>query len=95
MAFKDIRKSRPFITPAEIIFFIVTVVLLVGLLRLNIYLARTYQGGEWLYLRWSSVRAHILEEGEPYGTTIAQRVQVIVYGLYMDVRHFSTNTLIS
>jgi hypothetical protein len=80
MAFRDIRKSRRFLSPAEIGFLLGVAVLLAALLALNISLARTYQGGEWLYLRWSAARAFLFERVEPYGSTIAERVQHRAYG---------------
>jgi len=55
-------------------------ILLGALLALNIYLARKLDGGEWLFLRWSSVRAALSDQLEPYGSTIAERVQMLVYG---------------
>ena len=55
-------------------------IFILALLALNIYLARTLPGGEWLYLRWSGARAFLIEKIEPYGTDIAQRVQDTVYG---------------
>jgi hypothetical protein len=80
MAFRDIRKSRSFLSPAEIGLLLGVAVLLAGLLALNISLARTYPGGEWLYLRWSGARAFLFQSGEPYGSTIAERVQNRAYG---------------
>ena len=80
MAFRDIRKPYQLPTSTEIGFLFLVFILIAGLLRLDIFLARTYQRGEWLYLRWSGVRAHILNESEPYGSAVAQRVQAIVYG---------------
>ena len=80
MAFRDIRKSQRFLSPAELGFLLGAGALLVALLFLNIYLARTYQGGEWLYLRWSGARTFLFTNGEPYGSTIAERVQAQAYG---------------
>src|SRR5574341_1844191 len=80
MAFRDIRKSQRFLSPAEIGFLLGLAVFLAALLALNIYLARTYQGGEWLYLRWSGARAFLFQRVEPYGSTIAERVQIRAYG---------------
>jgi hypothetical protein len=80
MAFQDIRKSRKFLSATDIGFVLGVLVLLAALLTLNIYLARSLQGGEWLFLRWSGVRAFMFEQLEPYGSTIAQRVQALVYG---------------
>jgi len=80
MAFQDIRKSRKFLSVADIGFVLGVLILLGALLALNIYLARKLDGGEWLFLRWSSVRAALSDQLEPYGSTIAQRVQLLVYG---------------
>jgi hypothetical protein len=80
MAFRDIRKSQRFLSPAEIGFLLGVGVVLIALLYLNIYIARTYQGGEWLYMRWSGARVFLFNNGEPYGSTIAERVQVLAYG---------------
>jgi len=80
MAFKDIRKSQKFLTPADIVFILGALLIVAALLALDIYLARTLQGGEWLFLRWNGVRAFLFEHIEPYGSTIAQRVQLLVYG---------------
>lgn len=80
MAFQDIRKSRKFLSATDIGFVLGALILLGALLALNIYLARTLKGGEWLFLRWSGVRAFLFEQHEPYGSTIAERVQLLVYG---------------
>jgi hypothetical protein len=80
MAFQDIRKSRKFLSATDIGFVLGALILIGGLLALNIYLARTLEGGEWLFLRWNGVRALMFEKLEPYGSTIAERVQLLVYG---------------
>lgn len=80
MAFRDIRKPQRFLSPAEIAFLLGLAGFLAALLALNIYLARTYQSGEWLYLRWSGARAFLFQPVEPYGSTIAERVQFQAYG---------------
>jgi len=80
MAFQDIRKFRKFLSVADIGFVLGVLILLGALLALNIYLARKLDGGEWLFLRWSSVRAALSDQLEPYGSTIAERVQLLVYG---------------
>ena len=80
MAFQDIRKSRKFLSAADIGFVLGVIIFVVALLILNIYLARTLQGGEWLFLRWSSARAFLFEKVEPYGPAITERVQTLVYG---------------
>lgn len=80
MAFRDIRKSGKFLGAADIAFILSALILLGALLALNIYLARVLSGGEWLFMRWSGVRGFLFEQVEPYGSTIAQRVQMLVYG---------------
>lgn len=80
MAFQDIRKSRKFLSATDISFVFGALILLGALLALNIYLARSLEGGEWLFLRWSGMRALMFEKLEPYGSTIAERVQLLVYG---------------
>ncbi|MCI0608874.1 MAG: hypothetical protein L0Z71_07425 [Anaerolineae bacterium] len=64
----------------EIRLLIILLIFLLALLVLNIYLARILPGGEWFYLRWSSARAFLFEQVEPYGTEVAQRVQDLIYG---------------
>ena len=80
MSFPDIRKSRKWLSIEEIRFLILLLIFVLAMLALNIYLARTLPGGEWLYLRWSGARAFLIEKIEPYGTEISQRVQDTVYG---------------
>lgn len=80
MAFQDLRKSRKWLSAEEIRIIVLFLIVLVGLLALNIYLARMLPAGEWLFLRWSGARAFLVERIEPYSTTIAQRVQQVVYG---------------
>lgn len=62
MAFKDIRKSRKWLSTEEIrllglLFFILALVL-----AANIVLARFLPGGEWFFLRWSGARAFLIEQ---------------------------------
>ena len=85
MAFRDIRKSRKWLSAEEIRIIVALVIVLAGLLALNIYLARILPGGEWLYQRWSGARVFLGAGGitspdEMYGTALAQDVQQIVYG---------------
>lgn len=80
MAFKDIRKSRKWMSAEEIRILVVLLLLLAALLALNLYLARTLPAGEWLYLRWSGARAFLFDGTLPYTTELAQEVQQIVYG---------------
>src|SRR5512139_2868250 len=59
MAFKDIRKSRQWLSPNEIRIIVIFLLLLAAMLALNIYLARTVVGGEWLMMRWNAVRSFL------------------------------------
>ncbi|MBK9927156.1 MAG: hypothetical protein IPP66_17955 [Anaerolineales bacterium] len=85
MAFRDIRRSRKWLSVEEIRLLLLALILLVGLLALNIYLARTLPGGEQFFLRWSGARTFLLdklqrEPGEPYSATVAERTQNVAYG---------------
>jgi len=80
MAFRDIRKSRKWLSVEEIRLLLLLLVLFVGLLILNIYLARTLPGGEQLFLRWSGARAFLSGGVEPYSATVAERTQSVAYG---------------
>lgn len=85
MAFRDIRKSRKWLSAEEIRIVVALVVLLAALLAANIYLARVLPGGEWLYQRWSGARIFLgignaASPDEMYGPVLAQDVQQIVYG---------------
>jgi len=59
MAFKDIRKSRRWLSAQEIRIIFVFLLILAALLAANIYLARTTPGGEWLLIRWNAGRAFL------------------------------------
>jgi len=82
MSLPDIRKSRKWFSIEEIRLLVILLMFLAALLALNVYLARTLRvpGGEWFFLRWSGVRAYLVEQVEPYSTPIAQRVQEMAYG---------------
>jgi hypothetical protein len=85
MAFRDIRKSRKWLSAEEIRVIVALFVLLAGLLAASIYSARVLPGGEWLYQRWSGARAflgigNVSSPNDMYGTALAQDVQQIVYG---------------
>jgi hypothetical protein len=56
MAFKDIRKSRRWLSPNEIRIITLFLLLLTALLALNIYLAHTVVGGEWLAMLHRQLR---------------------------------------
>lgn len=80
MTFQDIRKKRKWLSVEEIRLLLLALFLFVGLLALNIYLARTLPGGEQFFLRWSGARAFMFERIEPYGAEIAARAQLVAYG---------------
>ncbi len=80
MSFQDIRKTRTRLSSEEIRLLGIILLGLAILLAVNISLARILPGGEWLYLRWNGARAFLFEQTEPYSTTIAERVQQLVYG---------------
>jgi hypothetical protein len=80
MSFQDIRKTRKWLSPEEIRLLGFILLGLIVLLAVNIFLARILPGGEWLYLRWNGARAFLFEQVEPYSTTVAERVQQLVYG---------------
>ena len=80
MAFQDIRKSRKLFSATDVGVILGAIVLIVALLKLDIYLAHTLDGGEWLFQRWSGVRAFWLDDIEPYGSIVAQHVQILAYG---------------
>jgi hypothetical protein len=80
MAFRDIRKSRKWLSAEEIRFLLLILVVLVGLFIANLTLARTLPGGEWVFMRWSGARAFLIEKIEPYSSEVAQRTQEVAYG---------------
>jgi hypothetical protein len=61
MAFRDIRKSQKWLSPQEIGIIALLLFVLSTVLALNIYLARTLSGGEWLFLRWNSTQTFLIE----------------------------------
>jgi len=80
MAFRDIRKTRKWLSVEELRILLLALVLLVGLLMLNIHLARVLPGGEQFFLRWSGARAYVSGDVEPYGRRIAENTQDLAYG---------------
>ncbi len=70
MAFQDIRKSRKWLSAEEIRIVVALLLVLMLLFALNLYLARILPGGEWLYLRWSGVRAFL---GQTTDTVLGDR----------------------
>ena len=79
MAFRDIRKSRKWLSIEEIRLLLLALFVLVGLLVLNIYLARILPGGQQLFLRWSGARAYLVEQIEPYSVTTVKLTQDVAY----------------
>lgn len=72
MAFRDIRKSRRRLSPQEIGVIVLVLFILSTMLALNVYVSRVTPGGEWLYLRWNSIRSFLSENfggasGAKYG----------------------------
>jgi len=59
MAFKDIRKSRKWLSPQEIRIIAAFLIFVAALLALNVYLSNTVTGGEWLLMRWNVVRSFL------------------------------------
>ena len=85
MAFRDIRKSRKWLSAEEIRIIVALTLLLAALLAGSLYVARILPGGEWLYQRWNGARAflgigNVSSPDDMYGTALAQDVQQIVYG---------------
>src|SRR5215212_846613 len=62
MAFKDIRKSRKWLSIEEVRLLAVLLFILVVILSANIALARVLPGGEWFFMRWSGARAFLIEQ---------------------------------
>lgn len=80
MAFRDIRKSRKWLSAEEIRLLALILFVLIGLFVGNLTLARTLPGGEWTFLRWSGARSFLVENIQPYGSEIAHRTQEVAYG---------------
>ena len=76
MAFRDIRKSRRWLSAEEFRFIVFSLLALLSLLTVNIILARTLPGGEWLFMRWSGTRTFLAAqtdaaaEGQKLGRTM-------------------------
>lgn len=80
MAFRDIRKSRKWLSAEEVRLLALILLILLLLLAADLMVARTLPGGEWLFLRWSGARAFLVEKIEPYSSEIAKRTQEVAYG---------------
>lgn len=59
MAFKDIRKSRKWLSAEEIRIVAAFLILLSAVLALNVYVSRSLPGGEWLLVRWNGIRTYL------------------------------------
>src|SRR5215208_305774 len=83
MAFKDIRKSRKWLSLQEIRILAALLIALSGFLALNLYAARILPGGEWFYLRWSGARAFLGQfldpiPGSKLGRTMPDGVPILL-----------------
>src|SRR5215204_1894299 len=67
MAFRDIRKSRKWLSAEELRLLVLVGFVLATLLVGNIALARILPGGEWLFLRWSGAQAFLAGQTESLG----------------------------
>ena len=61
MAFRDIRKSRKWLSAEEIRILTFGLFVLVLMLATNISLARMLPSGEWLFQRWAGARSFLVE----------------------------------
>ncbi len=64
MAFKDIRKSRKWLSAEEIRILALMLFVLIAVFAANIALVRVLPGGEWLFMRWSGARAFLAAQAE-------------------------------
>ena len=62
MAFKDIRKSRKWLSVEEIRLLALLLFIFAVVLAANIAMARVLPGGEWFFQRWSGARAFLIEQ---------------------------------
>lgn len=62
MTFKDIRKSRKWLSIEEIRLLVLLLLIFMVVLAANIAIARVLPGGEWFFLRWSGARAFLIEQ---------------------------------
>src|SRR5919112_4155386 len=61
MAFRDIRKSRKWLSAEEIRLLALGLIVFALLLAANVALARVLPSGEWFFQRWSGARAFLFE----------------------------------
>jgi hypothetical protein len=73
MAFRDIRKSRKWLSAEEIRLLALGLLLFVLLLAANIALARILPSGEWFFQRWIGARAFLIEVFQSSGGVVGGR----------------------
>ena len=61
MAFRDIRKSRKWLSAEEIRILALGIFVLVLMLAANVALARILPSGEWFFQRWAGARAFLVD----------------------------------
>ena len=74
MAFRDIRKSRKWLSAEEIRVLALGLFVLALMLAANVSLARTLPSGEWLFQRWAGARSFLLEVIQSTGGVKGGRV---------------------
>lgn len=62
MAFKDIRKSRKWLSVEEIRLLALLIFIFILVLAANLEIARVLPGGEWFFVRWSGARAFLIQQ---------------------------------
>ncbi len=67
MAFRDIRKSRKWLSAEEIRLLALGLIVFALLLAANVALARVLPSGEWFFQRWSGARAFLAEAFQASG----------------------------
>ena len=73
MAFKDIRKSRKWLSSEEVRLLVLLLFLFILVLAANIEVARLLPGGEWLFMRWSGARAFLVQQIDASSGVIGAR----------------------
>lgn len=73
MAFRDIRKSRKWLSTEEIRILASGLFVFALLLASNVALARVLPSGEWFFQRWSGARAFLFEAMQSSGGVIGAR----------------------
>jgi len=92
MAFKDIRKSRKWLSAEEIRLLALLLFIFAAILVANIAIARTLPGGEWFFLRWSGARVFLIEQIDASKGVKAMRAMPDgpAIQLIQDVKPYST-----